>query len=348
LYRNAKNIILGFIEEAYLMVNDSHQKFLSEEYSARINRVIDYIETNLDQALSLETLAGVANFSPFHFHRIFRAVVGETLGEFIQRRRIEKAASQLIYNPKKSITAIALDCGFSGSATFARAFKEMFQMSASEWRSASQQQSERKIRKIGRKEDQTVGKIRQDLTAISLYIDPVTNNPKWRIKMINKSQVQVEIKDMPTWPVAYVRHIGPYQGDSELFESLFNKLMAWAAPRGLLRFPETQILAVYYDDPEITAQAKLRVDACITVPSDTVVEGEIGKTVIPGGNYAVAHFELTAQEYQQAWDLVFGEWLPQSGYQPDDRPCYELYLNNPEEHPEHKHIVDICVPVKLM
>lgn len=164
--------------------------------------------------------------------------------------------------------------------------------------------------------------------------------------MLNKSQVQVEVKDMPAWPVAYVRHIGSYQGDSALFESLFNKLMAWAAPRGLLRFPETQVLAVYYDDPEITAIEKLRVDACITIPPDAVVDGEIGKTVMPGGKYAVAHFELAAQEYQEAWDLVYGEWLPQSGYQPDDRPCYELYLNSPEEHPEHKHSVDICVPVK--
>lgn len=328
------------------MIDDSNQKFLRQEYTARINRVIDYIETNLDEELSLETLASVANFSPFHFHRIFRGMVGETLGEFIQRIRLEKAASQLIYNPQKSITAIALDCGFSGSATFARAFKEMFQMSASEWRSRVRRRQESKIRKIERKEDQAPGKMGQDSATISLYIDPVTNNPKWRIKMLNKSQIQVEVKDVPAWPVAYVRHIGAYQGDSALFESLFNKLMAWAAPRGLLRFPETQVLAVYYDDPEITATDKLRVDACITIPPDAVVEGEIGKTVIPGGKYAVAHFELTAQEYQEAWNLVYGEWLPQSGYQPDDRPCYELYLNNPEEHPDHKHIVDICVPVK--
>lgn len=328
------------------MFDDSYQKFLRQEYTARINRVIDHIGANLDQELSLETLAGVANFSPFHFHRIFRAMVGETLREFIQRIRIEKAASQLIHNPKKSITAIALDCGFSGSATFARAFKEMFQMSASEWRTSMRRRQESKIRKIERKEGQSPGKMGQDFAAISMYIDPVTNNPKWRIKMLNKSQIQVEVKDMPAWSVAYVRHIGPYQGDSTLFESLFNKLMAWAAPRGLLRFPETQVLAVYYDDPEITATQKLRVDACITISPDAVVDGEIGKTVMPGGKYAVAHFELTAQEYQKAWDLVYGEWLPQSGYQPDDRPCYELYLNSPEEHPEHKHSVDICVPVK--
>ena len=63
-----------------------------DEYTARINRVLDYIEANIDTALSLETLAGVAHFSPFHFHRIFKAMTGETLNRFIQRIRVEKAA----------------------------------------------------------------------------------------------------------------------------------------------------------------------------------------------------------------------------------------------------------------
>ena len=92
--------------------NDPKKTYLREEYTSRINRVIDYIEKNTDKGLSLESLAKVAIFSPFHFHRIFRAMVGETLNQFIQRIRIEKAAAQLIVNPKKSITEIAFDCGF--------------------------------------------------------------------------------------------------------------------------------------------------------------------------------------------------------------------------------------------
>jgi len=50
--------------------------------------------------------------------------------------------------------------------------------------------------------------------------------------------------------------------------------------------------------------------------------------------------------YEEAWNMVFGGWLPESGYQPDDRLCYEIYQNDPKEHPEGIHIVDICVPVK--
>lgn len=326
--------------------NDRREETLREEYVSRINRVIDYIETNIDKDLSLEILANVACFSQFHFHRIFRAMVGETLNQFIQRIRVEKAAAQLITNPKKSITEIAFDCGFSGSATFARAFRESFYMSAREWRSKGCLQN-RKIRKMNSKESQPVGKIRKDIYVSSYYIDEKTKNLIWRIKMKDKKHIQVEAKDMPEFHVAYVRHIGPYKGDSELFENLFEKLMKWAGPRGLLHFPETKVLAVYHDDPKITDEDKLRTSACITVSEDTPAEGEIGRMTVPGGKFAVARFELAgSEEYEEAWNLVFGGWLPESGYQPDDRLCYEIYQNDPKEHPEGIHIVDICVPVK--
>lgn len=114
--------------------NDRNQKYLREEYVSRINSVIDYIEANIDTDLSLGNIATAANFSQFHFHRIFHAMVGETLSQFIQRIRLEKAATLLVNNPKKSITEIALECGFSGSAAFARAFRDAFHMTATEWR----------------------------------------------------------------------------------------------------------------------------------------------------------------------------------------------------------------------
>jgi AraC family transcriptional regulator len=92
------------------------------EYAARFNRVLDYIQAHLPEAMDLETLASVACFSPYHFHRLFHGWMGETLHDFIFRLRVERAATQLVYNPGKSITEIALDCGFSSSSTFARAF----------------------------------------------------------------------------------------------------------------------------------------------------------------------------------------------------------------------------------
>jgi AraC family transcriptional regulator len=320
---------------------------MRREYTARINRVIDTIESNLDSPLKLNTLAAVANFSPFHFHRIFRALLGETLNQFIQRLRLEKAAAQLVDNPNKSITEIAFDCGFSGSATFARAFKDFFGINASQWRSG-QKPANRKIRKTNRKVDQAIGKYSKDIAVSVSYSESETRYPKprWRITMKAQSAIDVDVRELPEMNVAYVRHIGPYQGDSQLFEGMISKLMTWAGPRGLIRFPDTQMLAVYHDDPNITDAEKLRTSICMTVPPDTKVEGDVGKMRLPAGQYAVARVEVAEDEFQGAYDALYGGWLPESGYQPDDRPCYEIYRNDPKQHPGGKHITDICIPVK--
>jgi len=326
-------------------MQDLKQKYLREEYTARINRVMDYIEANIGKDLSLKELADVAHFSPFHFHRIFSAMVGETLNDFIQRIRIERAAAKLILSPRKTVTEIAFECGFSSSSAFARAFREAFSMSASDWRSRGRFQNSNNGQEDS-KISQTVGNIRQDFDVCLSYTQG-TSKQIWRIDMKNKElQTQVEVKDLPEMHIAYVRHIGPYKGDVDLFGRLFNKLLGWAGPRGLLRFPETKLLTLYYDNPDITEESKLRTDVCITVPPDTEVSGEIGKATIPDGKYAVAHFEIRTDQYSDAWEAVYGGWLPESGYQPEDGPCYELYLNDPKTHPEGKQIVDICFPVK--
>lgn len=330
------------------MMNDNvdpKRQALRNEYTARINCVIDYIESNIDQQLSLDVLATVAGFSPYHFHRIFKALMGETLNNFIHRIRLEKAAILLSANPQHTITEIAFDCGFSSSSQFARAFKTFHQMSASEWRRQPSSNNS-KIDQQKSKNKQMKGKIIQDVILTSFYIDQETNHLTWRLIMTGSTDVQVVVKNIPDMEVAYVRHIGPYKGDSELFSRLFERLFKWAGPRELLKFPETQVLTIYHDDPKITDETRLRTSACITVPVGTVGDGDVGIMSVKGGKYAFARFELEADKYEKAWDAVMGGWLPESGFQPDDRLCFELYHNDPNEHPEHKHIVDICIPVK--
>ena len=163
--------------------------------------------------------------------------------------------------------------------------------------------------------------------------------------MIDQTEIQVEVKEIPDMHVAYVRHIGPYQGDMQVFEKLFTTLMKWAGPRDLLAREDAEFLSAYYDSPEITEDEKLRLDVCLTVPKEVQGEGEVNTMDLPGGKYAVAHFELDADEYEGAWNFVFGSWLPESGYQPDARPSYEFYRNDPSQHPEGKHLVDIAIPV---
>ena len=315
----------------------TQEELRRQEYLARINRVIDYIDVHLGSRLALEDLAAKACFSRFHFHRIFSALVGETLADYIRRARLERAAMRLTQHPKDTVTDIALDCGFSSPSVFARMFRDWFGVSASDWRRDSG-----KGRKALRNAGQTESKERKADPAGSPYHH--RHQPERRKTMKQKDRIActVEVKELPELLVAYVRHIGPFQQIGQAF----GRLMRWAGPRGLLRFLETKSLAVYHDSPDITETDKLRSDACITVPEGTQVEGEVGLLRIPGGKFAVGHFEILADQFGQAWDSLMGEWLPSSGWQPDDRMCYEVYLNDHQQHPQRKFIVDICEPVK--
>lgn len=343
------------------------------EYIARINRVMDYIDEHLGGPLTLDELAGIAAFSPFHFHRIFAALVGETPGQYVRRLRLERAAQQLVAAPRKPITSVALDCGFSGSAPFARAFKESFGMSASEWRRTggcrmpadgetghgpraddAREASGGACGMQERKDRQALGNQGKAWEVVPVYGGAVQQRPIWRVTMAQQDgdparrdgiEAQVEVREVPAFTLAYVRHTGPYAGDSELFGRLFARIMQWAGPRGLLG-PETRVVSVYHDNPGLTEPDKLRVSVGVSVPDDTATEGEIGTMVIPGGTWAVAGFELADDEYAAAWDAVFSGWLPDSGYQPADGVCYEQFHNDPDQHPEHKCVVSICVPVK--
>ena len=325
------------------------QAQLRAEYQSRINRVLDYIEANLGHELALPKLAEVAMFSPYHFHRIFRAMVGETPNQFVQRIRLEKAAALLLNNLAKPITTVAFDCGFSSSATFARAFRDKFGLTASEWRECYAK-SDRKNCKTDSKERQMLRNWRKEYDVVALYSSDALNHLRWRVTMKSDHTANlnfdVEVKALPDMTVAYVRHVGPYKGDVDLFRQLFNKLCTWAGPRGLMGRSGAKLMTVYHDSPEITDDAKLRLSVCMTVPDDTQVDGEIGKMVIHAATYAVGHFTINSDQYEDAWNTLMGAWLPESGYQPADGLCFEDYLNNPQEHPEGKSIVDIHIPVK--
>src|SRR3984893_5407048 len=104
------------------------------EYAARMHRVLEYIDRQLDQQLELDTLAKVANFSSFHFHRLFTAWFGETLGDYVRRRRLEVAALRLVAQPRLAVLQVALSVGFGSTEAFARAFKTRFGSTPTGWR----------------------------------------------------------------------------------------------------------------------------------------------------------------------------------------------------------------------
>ncbi len=324
---------------------NTHIKTPNNEYVKRINRVIDYLEENYSHEHDLESLAKISNFSKYHFHRVFKGITGEPLNKYIQRIRIEKAAHSLKYHHQKSVTQIASDCGFVNSASFSRAFKGYFGLSATQWRNGAHIEFS-KNRKEHSKDCNEVSKLWEDASLSSPYIDDSKSNITWNISMLNRSDVTVDVKNISKIDIAYIRHIGPFKGETEKWAALFQKLISWGASRGLINCTDTQYFTVFRDELEITDFSKFKADVCISVPSGTKAHGEIGISHIPAGKYAVAQFEIDANEYEQAWQLIYSEWLPNSGFQPDERSCFEKYLNDPKQHPKNKHIIEVYIPVK--
>ncbi len=302
------------------------------EYLLRLNRVLDYIHANLDQPLSLEVLAKVAGFSPFHFHRLFKSMVGETLNDYVWRSRLEKAANWLRGEPDRSIIEICLGCGFSSPAVFSRAFRERFQLSPSQYR--KQSKVDRSLSKDSQLEDRYDGKRK--------IIKPIE-----RIRF----PMNIEVKQFPTMHVAYVRHLTGYkkgQNSREIGEA-FQRVTKWAAAHDLMG-PQTLVIGIPYDNPEITPNDRCRYDACVSIPAEvTQGGGEVGVQDIPGGKYAVCHLEISSQETHkiaEAVDSLYGEWLPSSGYGSADQPALEIYYNTPNKPMGSWISMDFCVPIE--
>jgi AraC family transcriptional regulator len=310
-------------------MSETHRK----EYLSRIHRAQDFIEQNLTSGLTLEQIARAACYSPFHFHRVFAAITGETLYQFILRLRLERAAVRLRQNDGATITEIALGMGFSSSSTFARSFQAHFGVSASEFRKICK--AKRKGRQAG-EDPAPYGAVQ----AITPLARGTSMHPETTTQPLG-----LEIRDLEAITVAYLRHVGPYVGDSTLFQRLFGELFRWAGPRGLVPSPTARLLTVAHDNPHITVPDKLRLSVGLTVPAGTETSPPVALMTLPAGRYACARFELLPSEFPAAWNHVCGEWLPGSGYQLGELPCYEIYLDEARKNEEGRMNVEIRVGV---
>lgn len=305
------------------------------EYVRRVCTAMDYISARLADNPTLDEIAEAAAFSKFHFHRVFKGVTGETVAEFTRRLRLERSAQHLLFDINRDVTDIAFAVGFSSSQNFATAFRKHFGQSPSEFRAAHAEQQSKKSNNEGNASNAESA----SMSYLSNWI-----NERW--PDFERSQtMNVEVKDLPAYHVAYARHIGPY--GEEASGDAWGRLMQWAGPRGFAMMGG-KMIGICWDSPELTPPDKIRYDACICVPEGTETTGDIATQQIAGGKYAVYHTEVTSDEFGDAWNKMMCEWMPQSGYQPDDRPGYEVYLNHADMHPEKKWMLEIHVPVKQL
>ncbi len=101
----------------------------ARDYHRRIDLVIAHIGAHLDDPLDLDALAAVACFSPYHFHRIYRSVMGETAAETMRRLRLHRASGEIIQSTTP-VARIARRAGYGSVAAFTRAFTSAYGVAA--------------------------------------------------------------------------------------------------------------------------------------------------------------------------------------------------------------------------
>lgn len=243
----------------------------------RILKCLIYIEENLDSELRIEELAQMACYSPFHFQRVFYAIVGESVHKYIRRLRVEQAATQLRYT-NNPITDIAGSANFDTSSSFAKAFKICMGTSPRNYR------------------------------LLFKEVDAMKN----KIKALVEIQPQ-DIITMNSIEVLFVRRIGDYeQSSQEAWDEMIDFIHTHHIDRKKLRY-----FSLVHDDPEITLAENLRFDACIATNNLVSPKTGLSTQVIDGGRYGVFIHYGSHETIAQTYDRIFLKWLPDALYEFD-------------------------------
>jgi AraC family transcriptional regulator len=273
----------------------------------RLERVFKWLADHLDDGLDLATLADVACLSPYHFHRIYHSMQGETVTETVRRLRLHRAAVELITG-ELPVQRIARRAGYGSQEAFTRAFKTAYGVPPARYRT-------------------------------SFVPIPATGRPE--DAMETTMTYQATIRESATIRVAALPHHGDYQTIATTFE----RLSALAGGQNLFR-PAARSFGIYYDDISVVPRDALRSDACLTAPDDWTPQGELELREIRGGRYAVTLHVGPYAELERAYKWLYGTWLAQSGEEPADAPCVEEYLNDARTVPPTELRTEIWLPLR--
>ncbi|OFX43549.1 MAG: hypothetical protein A2046_01485 [Bacteroidetes bacterium GWA2_30_7] len=278
-------------------------------YYERINKVISYINSHLDEELDLNYLSEISFFSPFHFHRIIRAYLNESLGSYIVRIRMETAAS-LILHANFQINEIALKVGYDIPSSFNKAFQKRFGCPPSEFKEKHFNQNQ-------------INYLNMKTTTENVVLKP-------------------SIKTLKSKKIIFTQSIGDYKGEGTA--NAWNKVCEFAQKKRLFGW-KNEFIGISHDDPEITDSEKLRYDACISISKEVKPEGEIGVKEIEGGKYAIFLHKGAYENFQQTYNAIYKQWLPTSGFELRNLPCFEVYLNEPKKTKPQNLKTEIYIPV---
>ena len=303
------------------------------EYLRRIGLALAFIEQKLDQPIRLDDVARASFFSAYHFHRIFHALVGETVNEYISRKRMEKSIRMLMRESELSVTKVAAAGGFSSSANFSKAFKLYFGVSPS----AIRNPESNKNSKTGK----LFSKYGKAFNPQDLYSQFVTQAIVFDPDKLEEMLMKVRVENREAQPIASLSSPRGYELDS-VYET-WEKLFQWSGSQGIN--PDAQTMyGLCYDNPTITPEHKCRYKASIVIKPDVNVPPPFDKSVIPPGKYAIAYYKDDAEKISNFMTELYSNWFCNSGYEPDDYPPIFNYLNNAREDGYVE--MDVCIKVK--
>lgn len=291
-------------------------------YLQAIHRVLAHLVTHLDESADLGNLARLAGLSPFHFHRLFRGMVGETPLELLRRLRMERAATAL-RSTDSGVTSVAFAAGYETHEAFTRSFRTCFGESPTAFRRNP--------------------RARVFLAAPSGLHYHACDIPNDFIpRDTGGHTMQVDIEQLPALRLATVPHIGPYNQIGAAFE----RLGAIAGGAGLFAHPGAMMVAAYQHDPDATPVDELRSDAGISIPDTVAVPAGLEELRIAAGRYAkythIGRFDVLGD----VWSRFMGEAIPASGLRVADGPALEIYRSDMRTTPPDQLQTDLLVPLQ--
>ena len=279
-----------------------------EYYQERINKSLDYINRHLSENIKIEQLAQISHFSPYHFQRIYKSLMGESPYETLLRLRLEKSVFLLKHRPSLSVSEVSFQSGFPSAENFSRQFKSRFKIAPSIFKKNKELQNSR------------------------IYQEPFSNDVYHCTEESRKEGVgtfDVEIEKLSNIPIAFIR--GFFGEDGSVLVKNYLHLIEWATSKsidfkgGLKRF------GMSIDNIEVTPTRQYRYDFAIKIDKKTDPENIIEIGEIPEGKYATIHCQGDISDVAKAWDFLYKIWLPESGYLPADYPAIEEFVQGPEE-----------------
>jgi AraC family transcriptional regulator len=306
-----------------------------QAYAQRMHRVQVHIDNHLAQSLRLSELASVANLSVFHFHRLFLAWVGETPADYIRRRRLEAAAMRLVAQPRLPLLDVALSVGFGSAEAFSRAFKVRYGVAPTPWRRASNHS-------IGSASNAKNHHSKMDHAGIESLLE---NAGMLHLETFMSEPVRMV--DLPCTELVGLAHQGPYGDAIEHFWR--NAALPWFFKAGLIN---RQLYGISRDDSDITDGERQRYEACVPLYDNEKhreIEAPAFRMTLAGGKHAMLSFKGTSQQIQVAWTYLLRDWLPSTGFQLDERPCFERYaVSAPQEAAAGVVRAELYMPVAKM